>query len=52
MLKTVKSKTETATYIKVPNIDLVAGMYLQFTPIYSGKYSSSSVANYNFNGKI
>lgn len=46
------SKTETTTtYIKVPrNADLVAGMYLQFTlpSIYSGKYSSSSVATYNF----
>ena len=46
------SKTETTTtYIKVPrNADLVAGMYLQFTlpSIYSGKYSTSSVATYNF----
>ena len=46
-----KLKTETTTtYIKFRNADLVAGMYLQFTlpSIYSGKYSSSSVANYNF----
>ena len=46
------SKTETTTtFIKVPrNADLVAGMCLQFTlpSVYSGKYSSSSVANYNF----